>query len=71
MTKPHAKDDVEELSSSGRKRVLGAALLVGFVLYSIALVFATHLPNVNTIVRIHGFDKVLHCAAYGLSLIHI
>ncbi|MBT7727594.1 MAG: VanZ family protein [Planctomycetaceae bacterium] len=65
MTNPYAKDYVEELSSSGRKRVLGAVLLVGFVLYSIALVFATHLPNVNTIVRIHGFDKVLHCAAYG------
>ena len=35
------------------------------MLYSIAIVFATHLPNVNTIVRIQGFDKVLHCAAYG------
>ena len=67
MTKLYTKDDAQNSSGGGRNRILGAALLVGFVLYSIVLVFATHLPNVNTVVRVPvpGFDKVLHFAAYG------
>ena len=65
MTKLYTKDDTQNSSRGGRNHVLGAALLVGFVLYSIVLVFATHLPNVNTVVRVPGFDKVLHFAAYG------
>ena len=65
MTKLYTKDDTQNSSGGGRNRILGAALLVGFVLYSIVLVFATHLPNVNTVVRVPGFDKVLHFAAYG------
>ena len=62
MTKSYTDSITQNLSS---KRVLGAALLVGFVLYSIVLIFATHLPNINTGIRAPGLDKVLHFIAYG------
>ncbi len=45
--------------------MLRAGLLVGLVIYSIVLIFATHLPNINTGIRTPGFDKVLHFIAYG------
>ena len=36
-----------------------------FVLYSVSLVVATHLPRVPTFVRVPGADKWLHFVAYG------
>ena len=47
------------------RQLLGVTLLVVFVLYSLLLVVATHLPRVPTFVRIPGEDKWLHFVAYG------
>ena len=62
MTKSSTDNIAQNLIN---KRVLGVALFVGFVIYSIILIFATHLPNINTGIRTPGLDKVLHFLAYG------
>ncbi len=62
MTKSSTDNITQNLTY---KRVLGVALFVGFVIYSIILIFATHLPNINTGIRTPGLDKVLHFLAYG------
>ncbi|MDA7899253.1 VanZ family protein [Pirellulales bacterium] len=65
MKKSYIEYSVQDSTARGRNRVLGATLLGGFVLYSIVLVIATHLPNGTTVVRFPGFDKLLHFGAYG------
>ena len=54
-----------DLSIHRKRRSLGITMLFVFVLYSILLVVATHLPRVPTFVRGPGADKWLHFAAYG------
>ena len=65
MKKSYIEYSAQDSTARGRNRVLGATLLGGFVLYSIVLVIATHLPNGTTVVRFPGFDKLLHFGAYG------
>ena len=48
-----------------RSPLLGFVFLVGFFLYTLFLVVATHLPRVPAIVRGPGVDKWLHFSAYG------
>ena len=65
MTKSNTENTIQDSTTRGRNHVMGATLFVGFVLYSIVLVIATHLPNVTTVVRVPGVDKLLHFGAYG------
>lgn len=52
-----------------KRRLLGITMLFVFVLYSILLVVATHLPRVPAFVRGPGADKWLHFAAYGCQTV--
>ena len=65
---PHIKQDTRQptvdASNQRIQRVLGFVLLVGFVLFSMFLVTATHLPRIPPIARGPGIDKWLHFSAY-------
>ena len=56
-------------SNTRRQRVLGLVFVVGFVLFSMVLLTATHLPRIPTVARGPGVDKWLHFSAYGCQTI--
>ena len=62
---PHIRSTTVDSMKQRTRQLLGVTLLVVFVLYSLLLVVATHLPRVPTFVRIPGADKWLHFVAYG------
>jgi VanZ family protein len=49
--------------------MLRIVFIVGFILYSVSLVVATHLPRIPTITRWPGVDKWLHFSAYGCQTV--
>ena len=49
--------------------MLRIVFIVGFILYSVSLVVATHLPRIPTIARWPGVDKWLHFSAYGCQTV--
>ena len=63
--KTHIRSTTVYSMKQRKRRLLGVTLLVVFVLYSVSLVVATHLPRVPTFVRVPGADKWLHFVAYG------
>ena len=58
-----------DASNHRRQRTLGLAFFVGFALFSMFLLTATHLPRIPTIARGPGVDKWLHFSAYGCQTI--
>ena len=56
-------------SNHRRRRMLRVVFIVGFILYSVTLIVATHLPRIPTITRWPGVDKLLHFSAYGCQTI--
>ena len=70
---PHLKQLTRQprvdASNYRRQHVLGFIFLVGFVLFSMFLITATHLPRIPTIARGPGVDKWLHFSAYGCQTI--
>ncbi len=58
-----------DASNHRRRRVLGFVYFVGFVLFSMVLLTATHLPRIPTIARGPGVDKWLHFSAYGCQTV--
>ncbi len=58
-----------DASNYRRQRVLGFVFFVGFGLFSMFLVTATHLPHIPTIARGPGVDKWLHFSAYGCQTV--
>ena len=56
-------------SNPRRQRVLGLVFFVGFVIFSMVLLTATHLPHIPTVARGPGVDKWLHFSAYGCQTI--
>ncbi|MEO2042818.1 MAG: VanZ family protein [Pirellulales bacterium] len=58
-----------DLPVQSKRRLLVFTLLFVFVLYSVSLVVATHLPRVPQLVRGPGVDKWLHLVAYGCQSI--
>ena len=62
---PHIRSTTVDSMKYRMRRLLGVTLFVVFVLYSVFLVVATHLPRVPTFVRVPGADKLLHFIAYG------
>ena len=68
-TETHIRNMNVDSSVHPKRRLLGIAMLFVFVLYSILLVVATHLPHVPTFVRGPGADKWLHFAAYGCQTV--
>ena len=56
-------------SNPRRQRVLGLVFVVGFVIFSMVLLTATHLPRIPTVARGQGVDKWLHFSAYGCQTI--
>ncbi len=56
-------------SNPRRQRVLGLVFVVGFVIFSMVLLTATHLPRIPTVARGPGVDKWLHFSAYGCQTI--
>ena len=61
---PHIRSTTVDSMKQQTRTLLGVTLLVVFVLYSVSLIVATHLPRVPTFVR-PGADKWLHFGAYG------
>ena len=49
--------------------MLRVVFIVGFILYSVFLIVATHLPRIPTIARWPGVDKWLHFFAYGCQTV--
>ena len=70
---PHLKQVTRkprvDASNYQRQHVLGFIFLVGFVLFSMFLITATHLPRITTIARCPGVDKWLHFSAYGCQTV--
>ena len=58
-----------DASNHRRQRVLGFVFFVGFSIFSMFLVTATHLPQIPTVARGPGVDKWLHFSAYGCQTI--
>ena len=67
--KPETRQPTVGTSNHRRQRVLGFIFLVGFVLFSVFLVTATHLPRIPPIARGPGVDKWLHFSAYGCQTV--
>ena len=62
---PHIRSTTVDSMKQRKRRLLGVTLPVVFVLYSVSLGVATHLPRVPTFVRVPVADKWLHFVAYG------
>ncbi len=58
-----------DASNHQRQRVLSLVFFIGFILFSMVLLTATHLPRIPTIARGPGVDKWLHFSAYGCQTI--
>ncbi|MDA9718758.1 VanZ family protein [Planctomycetaceae bacterium] len=59
----------DDSSKYRRERMSAAIFLIGFIVYSVFLVIATHLPQVHTLVRGPGVDKWLHLFAYACQTV--
>ena len=66
---PHIRSTTFDSMKQRTRQLLGFTLFVVFVLYSVSLVVATHLPRVPTVVRVPGADKWLHLVAYECQAI--
>ena len=65
-TNKEADPLADDSSKYRRERISAAVFLIGFIAYSVFLVVATHLPQVHTLVRGPGVDKLLHLFVYIL-----
>ncbi|MGI9448367.1 MAG: VanZ family protein [Pirellulales bacterium] len=60
---------IVDSSNHRGRQMLRVVFIVGFILYSVFLVVATHLPRIPTITQWPGVDKWLHFSAYGCQTV--